>query len=854
MRKIKQYIAPYIVLIVLLCFSSRALSNFLAQNASNTQDPTELIRVTGSRLRQIELESYSAMTVFTREDIERTGYATVADFLRHSVPTASMITENQTLSQIAGSSSFGGRDFTSSYTLVLLNGRRIPVNAIAASFVDLNLMPMAAVDRIEYLTDGASAIYGSDAVAGVLNIITRKYFEGLSVTARSGQSYARDGVELSYQVVGGSSSSRGNFLLALDFFKREPVLAKNRPLIRSNIAPDGTDNRSLTGLPGYIIREDNSIEAFPDCPSENIGILGHCLFDVASLYQAIPYSERQSVFTEFDYQLNPGVNFFAELRYSRAFTLNSNAAAPGSVILGPYSYFNPYPGEEIRVVRRYLDFGPRQTEITNDTFSTILGIRGDISAEHRWNFEIANHRLRNLQIGVNGHINSIEAFEAFNNDILNPFDWNGFDNAEKSAAFERINTKTFREGQSRLQSYALTIDGTTALLLPGGYLSYAAGMEYRKESFHDRSDNLSQEGSILGAASSAGQGSRSNEAIFMELALPVTSNFDLSTAARYDYINKNHEALTYKLGMVYSPLRFLKLRASYGTGFKAANMHSLFLGTSFGVQRAIDPLTCGSSTTSCEINVISGGNPELQAETSRSYNLGFIAQLTDKLSLRTDYWDIELANKVDSLSLQNILNSSERFPQLIHRDSQGRLNTDGSFVQTNLQNLTQEKSAGIEAHLSYAGTSPYGQIIGTLLLNKLLKSMSQESAIDPLCDFSSNQNGIDGIMTFAWSRGSWASAIALRHFGSRSSYLGGRIPGTCFYAQEDSKFTVKSSQELDFSLNYHLPFSTELSLGIHNLTNAAPAFDRNESWPWYNRERYSNMGRFFYITVSHEFQ
>ncbi|MFW7379038.1 MAG: TonB-dependent receptor [Oligoflexus sp.] len=821
--------------------------------ASEGEEKAEVFRVTGSRIKQIDMESASSVTFFTREDLDKSGYGTVADFLRNSIPSGSMLTENETLNQVSGSSSFGGRDFTANYTLVLLNGRRLPINAIASDFVDLNLIPMAAVERIEYLTDGASAIYGSDAISGVLNIITRKKFDGVNVSTRIGEAERGDATETSFQVVGGSSTSRSNFLIAADSFKREPAFPQDRPLANSAIAPDGTDGRSPYGLPGFVVLADGSIQAFPDCPAEQQNSAGQCMFDVAPLYQTSPKSERQSIYTIFDYRLTDSVEFFGEARYSRAYTHIANGAAPGGVALKADAATNPY-GQDITLYRRYVDFGPRRQDATNEAFSTVAGLRGELGANHSWSLEATSHRLRNLQVGAGGQINSPAAIEAFSDGTLDPFAFNAFDTPEKIAAFNAINTTTFREGISLLQTYSLAVDGQTPIELPGGFVGYATGIEFRKESFTDRSDNLSAEGRILGSAGSNGGGNRENEAVYFEIAAPVLNNLSLTTAGRYDNIDNKHDAFTYKFATSYSPIEALKLRASYGTGFKSADLHQLFLGSSFGVTRAIDPQTCGDNTTQCEIRTISGGNRDLEPETSVFYNFGIIGQVTDDLNLSLDYWDIEIDNKVSSLPLQAILNDPAKFGDLINRDPQGRLSTEGSFVRTNLQNLNKETSAGIEAKLSYAASTGIGQLSSSLILNKLVKSKAQNTAADPLCDFASQYKGVDGRLTTRWSQGGIDTSATIRHQSGFDSYSGGFTAGTCDRVNPDSRFEVEATTELDLGLTYQAPFATIFGVGINNVTDTEPAFDKNANWPWYNQQSYSNIGRFYYLSATHEFR
>ena len=334
--------------------------------------------------------------------------------------------------------------------------------------------------------------------------------------------------------------------------------------------------------------------------------------------------------------------------------------------------------------------------------------------------------------------------------------------------------------------------------------------------------------------------------------MPVLSNLDLSVAGRYDEIDHKQEKFTYKLAGVYAPVDVLKLRASYGTGFKAPAMHELYLGTSFGVNQAVDKDTCGDDEP-CEINVKTGGNKDLLPEESVAYNFGVLGQLTDSLSLRLDYWDISIDNKVDELSVQKILNDEDRFLSLIQRDPNGRLNTSGAFVKTNLQNLTEESSAGIEFAVNYANKTSFGHITSSLLLNKLVKSKSQETATDPLCDFS-DLSSLDARLNLDWTNQVVGAGTTVRYYGGYTSYAGGLKEGTCEFANPESKFEVEDAVETDLRLSYLAPFGSELNFGVINAFDNKPAYDKNAGWPWYNQQKFSNMGRYFYLSATHEFR
>ncbi len=859
----------------------------------NDETKKEVIRVTGSRIKQIDVETAVPVTTYSKEDIDRSGLATVSDFIRNRIPSGGMTTENETLNQSAGSASFGGRDFDPAYTLILVNGRRLPSNAIADDYVDLNLIPLAAVERIEYLTGGASAIYGSDAVAGVLNIITKTSFNGTSVVSRAGMAPKhKDGVETSLQVVSGASNEKSNFLISGDLFKREAVKAKNRPLINSSISPDGDDGRSPYGLPGWVERynpADNSDVTLPfkDCPEEAKANDGTCSFDIAPLYEAIPKTERQSIYTIFDHQLTDSVKLFGEARFSRSSTSIRNGAAPGLITLtgtqwnampaamkelSPfYDPNDPNKQEaadvEFYIGRRFLEFGPRATENLNESFNLVAGLSGDIFSDTNWELTVTKHQLKNLQFGVGGNVDSVKAAEAFSSGILNPFVLNTFDTPEALEAKQDIVTEIFRLGESNLQTYSLNFDGDLPFSLSGGNAAYSAGVEYRDESYIDQADSLSQEKSrIAGSAGGVGNGGQETKAAYLEVALPVIPKLDLKAAIRNDSISNTlgsantKSASTYQASFSYAPIDMLKVRASYGTGFKAAPLHDRFLQISQGVERVIDPVFCANNNipdAQCvarEVNSQTTGNSELDPEKTKYYNIGFVLQPIAPLSVSLDYWHLTIDDKIGSLTTQYLINNEAEYGDFIKRSPNGDLKLPGAYVESKLLNLTKNESSGVELGGSYTENLGFAKLTSGLKLSKVLVSKTQSTPTDPLCDSAKSTSSPNASWNIELLTQSYSAGAIVRYDSGGDSHAGGLNPGTCDFAKPNTNFRVKPYAELGMNVGYVATFGTEFGLGVQNVTDAQPAYDRNATWPWYSQQNYSNMGRFVYVSVGHKFE
>lgn len=836
--------------------------------APSTDDKPEKITVTGSRIARIDLEGAQSITRFTRDDLDNSSFVTVSDFIQNSIPSGAFTNENFGLSQTAGSSSFGGRGAAASYTLVLVNGRRMPTNAIADSFVDLNLIPLAAVESIEYLTDGASAIYGSDAVAGVLNIMLKKTYDGTNVRTRFGIAEEGDADTTNVQIVSGTSDDKSSSIFTYDYFRREPINAINRPLINTAVSPDGqNDNRSPNGLPGYVIFDDGTQQAFDDCPPGDVGVRGgqSCAYDYAPLYQVIPQTERHSFYSHYTQDLSSDLSLFAEARYSRVYTKIANGAAPGGVNLAASAPDNPY-GEDVFLIRRYIDFGPRLTDNINTVFSLASGLSGYIGDTWNWNFTYTNHKLRNTQVGAAGNIDSEKASQYFNDGTLNPFAFNDFNTDDLRRVRDDIATETFREGTSKLETYNLDFAGELPVMLSGGPIAMATGLEYRDEGFEDRSDSLSQitepTPRILGSAGGTAGGDRDNKAVYVEVGLPILPNWDTSLAARYDIIDNNKDATTYALNTSFKPIDQLLLRGSYSTGFKAPDLHQVYLASSFGVATTIDQKLCDEQglCENIEVNTVSSGNEDLEPEKSIYWNLGAVYEATKDLTFRFDYWRLDIKDRVGALSADFILQNEAQYQDLVQR-ANGFLNQPGSQVLTPLDNISETRSAGIEAGFTLVNRTEFGQFTTDLLLNRITLNEFPTGPGEPLCDYADRQKDVDANLRTRWAKDKWGANIAVRYFGAYTTYDGDPIAGGCDLSPdvESTAFDVDPNVAIDLGATYVINNMFDVGVGIQNLLNEDPAYDGNgffsangdaRGWPYYDQQRYSNIGRFYYVGLN----
>jgi iron complex outermembrane receptor protein len=863
-----------------LAFAPAAAQDVTTDESVATEvEDTGTIVVVGSRVARVNVDTPNPVTVFGEEEIQATGAATLEDFLFESnIAGPAIFNEAATLSQVGGSSFFDSRGFGTGYTLVLLNGRRLPSTPTTGeAATDLNQLPLAAVERVEFLSSGASAIYGSDAISGVINIVTKRRFDGISVRGRVGQSDEGDGHQQRASVVAGTSSDRGSALVTAEIFHQNAVSATARPLINSAVNEElGDDGRSPAGYPGTLIRSDFS-EAVPyaNCPESSIRpttvvTFGtECAFDVAPLYQVFPDSTRfaGSAFAEYD--LTDNLNVWGDLRYSRVETEIRNGAAPAlfevdaSAVPASFMPADWVGDETVYVYRRIVDAGPRSRDQTNSTFVVAGGADYEWTEGHNLQGYYQHSWVDNNSVGPSGQISSSALSAAVNDGSFNLFDLN------PQSVIDQITVSTFRVATLKEQVVNLSANGFIPFL-GGRELGYAVGGEVREESYVDRVDAASESGDVAGGAASTGEGSKKTRAAFAELVYSPFDMLELQGALRYDTIDgrdgKLGDKLTYQIAGSLRPIEAVMLRANYGTGFKAPSLGELYLGRSFGVLRAVDRRACDEATTpeeelvACalrEIRSVSGGNPELEPEESTYYGFGAVVEPFSGLRLGADYWNIEVDGKVGALGIQEILNNEDQYPHLVNRVG-GRLVDPDAFVQTNLQNLTTEMGEGIDFTLGY--NAPLTDAVSLILdwrASYLMSFKRQTSAIQPLCDEAGTTsepewraNGRVGLVA-----GALNTNVTARYIGKTEDQPGGRISGSCELAAPDDVVQVDDYLQFDWNLGYQLSEKMDVVFGVRNVFDKAPSASISAAggWPYYDQALYDNMGRFFYLELGFDF-
>ena len=795
------------------------------------------VQVTGSRISRTDIEGPSPVTILSREDLEMTGQANLADVLRTLNFNSFGSFDERSGTTAQSQALLSLRGLGSARTLVLLDGRRIPNSpVVGASAVDLNILPLEAVERIEVLTDSASAVYGSDALGGVVNIILRKDFTGgqVKVGAERPSQSGRDAEQGSF-ILGGQYD-RGRFLISAEAFRRAPIFDRDRPWSAAFDAGTGNiaDTRGIS-LAGNVIIPLAPLPGTgtawvppPQCdPDVYAGILDipqgqACAYDYASQSMMTASLHRQSMYVTADYELNADHRLYFQQYAARVRSLGRYAPAVGLFFVSADAPTNPFPGTPSFLFHRFAAFGNRDGLQTNTVMDSMIGLEGRIGAiDYDWN--IRHNRYETSDFGATYALASI-ASELVASGAYDPF--NPFDPAN-APAIAQMSHSIHRDVRGWYWDTSLVISGD-AVDLPSGMVRWAAGAEYRNESFKDTFDLQSQAGNVLGTAGGASGGGRDAWAVFTEWLIPLHDMVELTLAGRYDEYEIGGERFSPQVALRFTPMDNLLLRASWGRGFRAPDVDTLFQAPSQSFEFARDFVQCdaqGIPDAGCaelQFETFFLNNPDLDPEKSESINLGIVWEPVDRLVVTADVYNIEVTDVISFPSLQGLINLQREGLALpggtrIVRRAAG----DIDFAETSPANIARIEREGLDMTVEYSFPTDIGQFGVQAAWSRMWKAESQSTPLDPSVNAISRN-------TFPGNRTSWRFNWAQGDF--RVSYSGYWIASTAAATQGSGDNLVLTGKvpsyvQHDINLTYFAPWNGELQVGVRNLSDRDPSLN-----------------------------
>lgn len=708
------------------------LTSISALGQQPASGEVQRVEITGSNIKRIEGETALPVQIITREEIEKTGAPNVEQFLQGLgvalQGNSNSVSATSSGATAGGVSSVSLRGLGSQRTLVLIDGKRVSAGGTITDSVtvDVNMIPTAALERIEVLKDGASAIYGSDAIAGVVNFILRKDYRGGEVTAYGGVTEQGGGqVTRINGMLGWGDLAKDGFnatIFALAS-KEKPIFGRDRGFAAVGIRPEFlNDTSSGNTFPANFVAADGSFGtrnlffANPPvagtCPppyshfsslfADLLGSQG-CRFDPSGLVTLLPDIETTSVFGSFRLKLARDHEAYAQLSYthkeqdtviqpnpiSDQFALPANhplfGVAPfngfNTFLLTPASPFYPTAfvqaqtgGATPDLLIRYRASvnGDRKSTNISDQPRIVLGVKGTLG---RFDYDVSYlHTETRLTEQLNsGFPLATRILPLLNTGTVNPFGPN------TPATIAAVKATEFVGDAYKTKN---TIDnlGAKAAVdltkLQGGPLALAFGAEARKETFKITASPEIQIGDIEGYGGNffPVDVSRNVAAAFAEVSAPFLRNLEVTAAVRYDHYQNVGSTTRPKAGVRWQPMRELLVRGSVGQGFRAPSLTELHQPQQSGVSAPglNDPLRCpvtgGVNDCVTQFPVTLGGNAALKPERSINSSIGFVLEPTANFSVGIDYWQVHLRDPIIfGVTPATILGDPARFGGLITR-------------------------------------------------------------------------------------------------------------------------------------------------------------------------------------------
>lgn len=885
-----------------------ALSVAAESNTTGTESAKmEKIEVTGSRIKRTDFEGVAPVTVISADDIANSGLSSISEILQASVANTGGSLNGESDGFTDSASSVNLRGMGANRTLVLINGRRQASFPSAAggttNFVDTSDIPTAAVERIEILTGGASAIYGSDAVGGVVNIILKKQYEGAKVAAKYNHPTQGGGEQLDLSYLQGFNTEKSQTLVMLEYKKVEAIKTEQRDGLYSPAYYEDEDGDIRWGAGPYGDATPSSWGAWvrdygkvytdskyspldnTQC-TERFGDKGiyipagtyDCYYDKYADRGLQSAYDRLNLVVNTTYDLNDDWQLYGMINasYKEASKYKDEKG------FGVYIYEDEATGamsydanafedsNKFQMRRRMEEFPGDRTYETQNTKAAFSfganGTVGDYELDLSWSSGFNRYEKQNT------HMVSADALldiVTFNPNDSDPTKWYP-NNALTSEQIDQLIGSATKDSTSSMHQFQAVFTGDL-MELSAGTIGFATTAEWARESYEDTLDEITMSGGYIGMGGTGGEGDRDRVAIAGELQIPLLADLtgvkslDLSAALRYDHYLDDSSvggATTPQVGITYRPVSEVMIRANMGKSFRAPDMHRLYAGLtrSFGSTDYVHPTIPGEIYED-SYDGFSSGNLNLTEEKGDFWNLGLVANLSDNADLTLDWWNIELEGAVKTISTNEMLDDN-RFDQTANYNSCENMDIVGYVTELDddgIRNLAcmrkgpinsaYEASEGIDASVNYRfPETSAGEFKLKLAASYLLKKEYQES-VDTEIEDETKTNYVPkwkGNASLTWNLADFSATLAYYYTGKAV----GEDTFTLIdadgddYEVDDYPDTLDAYQTINLTLAYSTPWKGKFSAGVKNLTDEMPPLfdernDRHNDWPFFEEDNSS---------------
>ena len=874
------------------------------------------ITVTGSRIARSDASTVGPVTTLTLQDIEAAAPLSVGELLQELPGAGVSLNSNGTQGTSFGVSAvnlryLGSSEGSGNRVLVLVDGNRW-VNAAGGrgfrDFVDLNTIPLGMVESIEVLKDGASAIYGADAIAGVVNIKTRRSVEGIEARLTYGETSKGDGNSLSASLNAGHRAGRLSGILSLSYVDSDPILTTARPLTALASVPvtaPPTSPRGLYVLPGVstaaspITRAPGATGAAPTdfraarLPDDFYNTLTQGLYSVGP-------SQRMGAFARLSLEIDENTEAHLELLYNKRESSQLFAPLPidirqnqGFTIPADHP-FNPwklaFTGSALRIQRVPIEVGNRNNVQDVETQRVALRVEGKVDLGSDWNWNLFASKSENeatfaainqinydnlaLSLGPNARCVANQCVP------LNIFG----DITPAMADYIRFNG--LDENGTKQSNFAFNVS-SRPWSLPAGKVGVAAGVEWREESAYDRPDSFANSAPVFVTAARGRTSSAQRDATvgkydlweaYLEFDVPLLADLpaihalDVNAAARYSDYSSFGDATTTKFGLSWRPVASVLVRGTLSEGFRAPSILELFQGSRQTTFQAVDPCNGGGAgRPGCSgvpstynqnqfgagtLRGVIGGNPNLKAETSDTLTAGiaWTPSALEGLSFTGDWWKIRIDDAIASQTAQQILTLCA--------------NRAGSFCA----NVTRDPSLGevVELRQSVVNFNRIEVEGFDLTLRQDLEVLSGRLSVivdaSRLLHFTTFAPQADGsvVVTEQAGRGDtpratfpkWKGQVGLQwrndlwNTGWRSRYIGG---ATDVAGNPINGGKTAATWYHDLQIGRQLNDGVRLTVGVDNVFDKMPPASRANNPINYDIYTYDARGRYMFMKLAADF-
>jgi len=838
----------------------KALPAAASNSAAAAVTRLNKVEVTGSLIKSSDKVGFNQVQTITAKEIQSSGATTVTDFLRNaSANSSSSFSDNQA-GFAPGGAGIALRGLSEKYTLVLVDGQRVAPYGLAVnstdSFFDINSIPLNMVERIEIVKTGAVSQYGSDAIAGVVNIITKKNFQGVQLGGSFGGATSGGDETKKFDITAGFgdlNADRFNVTMGASVYQQNGYSLADRSDTRSQNylnQPFG----GLDGRPDYF--EPNGRGnggawkgACPpgSLPAAGASVIGGpasgstCVVNTASGYSGEPDALRLNAKVHATFQLTDDVQAFGDLWESRdTTTLNQGYSGIGdgtsnynpstggvnqiSNTLSAGNIYNPYHQD---VPLNYTFLGqPVSDRSTANFYRASTGIKGSLAtpALGDWDWSAA---LSHSQSTVASTLSGLMSATGLHN-ILGPNgQFNFSDPAATPNGLNGLYTSTDQLAISKLDTVDLTASTANLFTLPAGNVGFGLGAQ-----FMHQSEYLSPFGSV-----SSGQaippylnlqnvdGERNVAAAYYQIDVPIVTHLTFSQSGRYDHYSDFGGAFSPRFALRWQPVSILTTYASYDRGFRAPTLIENSQSSTYGVLFANDPHDPNHSSAPQPIVERENGNPNLQPERTKNYNLGFQLSPDTKTDFGMDWYKIVINNVIGLPDIQATINTNSN---AVVRNADGTI----SYVNSGYQNLNALRTDGFE--------STFRKTVSTQIGNFTLSgdwAYVWHFNVEGTSGLSVNCAGNDacGNQPFGASFPRWKGNMTLdwyyRKFDTALTYL-----YSSPYTMTDQGLTpdsVPSYSQFNLTTTYTGFKNWTIYASIDNLFNRMPPFDPLYQTPSY---------------------